>query len=191
MPWGESVTGTLLEDVRWVNASVIDAVDELGEGAFHARPGRVAPSIAFHLWHVGRWADLFQARLPTFADALARLGPREQVWEHGRLAEEWGLVGSLGRNDTGWGLDDDASAALPLPGRDVVVGYARSSFDVAEEVFSSLRDDELLERTRNFYDDEPWVVLDHITWYTGHTGRHLGMIEALKGVLGLRGTVTS
>ena len=33
--------------------------------------------------------------------------------------------------------------------------------------------------------------MDHVDWYTGHGARHLGMIEALKGVLGLTGTVTT
>jgi hypothetical protein len=40
-------------------------------------------------------------------------------------------------------------------------------------------------------EDEPWTVIDHFGWYTGHGARHLGMIEALKGVLGVRGTATS
>jgi hypothetical protein len=98
----------------------------------------------------------------------------------------------LGRNETGWGLDDDASAALSLPAKDDVIGYAAEAFGGAAEVFAGLRDDELLLPTDNIYgDDEGWVVLDHFGWYTGHGGRHLGMTEALKGVLGMRGTVTS
>ncbi len=101
------------------------------------------------------------------------------------------MSGPLGINDSGWGLDDDASAALPLPRRNDVVTYAEASFLAAEEVFACLRDDELLERTANFYNDEPWTVLDHFGWYSGHSSRHLGMIEALKGVFGIRGTATS
>jgi hypothetical protein len=59
-------------------------------------------------------------------------------------------------------------------------------------VFSVLHDGELLDRTSNIYDtDEDWIVLDHFHWYRGHGARHLGRIEALKGVLGMRGTATS
>ncbi|MGH2539636.1 MAG: DinB family protein, partial [Actinomycetota bacterium] len=119
------------------------------------------------------------------------LGPRELVWVRGGLAASWGISGGSGTYETGWGLDEDASATLPLPGRAEVVGYAEAAFRAAEEVFASIRDDELFDRTGNFYDDEEWTVLDHFGWYTGHSSRHLGMIEALKGVAGLRGTVTS
>ena len=101
------------------------------------------------------------------------------------------MSGIPGADEGGWGLNDDASAALPLPGRAEILAYAVSAFAAAVEAFSSLRDDELLARTGNFYDDDPWTVLDHFGWYTGHSSRHLGMIEALKGLLGMRGTVTS
>lgn len=191
MPWGESIVGTLLDDVEGVNRDLVGAVDALGEDLFHRWRGGTAPSIAFHLWHVARWADLFQSRVSTFSSGLARLGPREQVWTSRHLVDAWKMSGALGINESGWGLDDDASATLALPSRTDVVAYAEASFAAVEEVFISLRDDELLERTGNFYDDEPWTVLDHFGWYTGHSSRHLGMIEALKGVFGIRGTVTS
>ncbi|HEX7247998.1 MAG TPA: DinB family protein [Actinomycetota bacterium] len=191
MPWGESITGTLIGDVEWVNEGFVDAVDDLAEADFHWSPGGSAPSIAFHLWHTARWADRFQARLPTFSEGLRRIEPRTQIWDEERLAEAWGMSGIPGADEGGWGLNDDASAALPLPGRAEILAYAVSAFAAAVEAFSSLRDDELLARTGNFYDDDPWTVLDHFGWYTGHSSRHLGMIEALKGLLGMRGTVTS
>ena len=59
---------------------MLRAVDGLDDETFLARPGPKAPSIAFHLWHTARWADLFQARFPTFAAELARLGPRQEIW---------------------------------------------------------------------------------------------------------------
>jgi hypothetical protein len=53
-----------------------------------------------------------------------------------------------------------------------------------------LDDDELLLPTADFYDEGGWVVLEHFGWHLTHASRHLGMIEALKGVLGVEGTVT-
>jgi hypothetical protein len=76
------------------------------------------------------------------------------------------------------GLDDDASATLALPSRTDVVAYAEASFVTVEEVFTSLRDDELLERTGNFYDDEPWTVLDRLVHRSFEpTSRHDRSLE--------------
>ncbi len=88
------------------------------------------------------------------------------------------------------GLDDDASAALSLPGKDEVASYAREAFAAAEDVFGSVDDDELLLPTADFYDEGGWVVLEHFGWHLTHASRHLGMIEGLKGVLGVEGTAT-
>jgi DinB family protein len=189
MGWGDSLTHSLLEDVRELHAGLVQSVEDLGEERFHARPGPKAPSIAFHLWHVGRWADLFQSGFPTFSKSDPR--DRQQLWVARELPAAWDLAGPLGVDDSGMGLDDDASASLRLPEMDAVLGYARGAFDACEEVFATVHDADLLDRTGNLYDDDEWIVLDHFLWHAGHGGRHLGMIEALKGVLGVRGTVTT
>jgi len=88
------------------------------------------------------------------------------------------------------GLDDDASAALPLPAKDTVVSYAHEAFDAAEHLLRDIDDDELFLPSGDFYDEGEWVVLDHFGWHVTHASRHLGMIEALKGVLGVEGTAT-
>ena len=188
----DPLVASLVEDAAELNRSFAAVLEDVTDDALRRRPGERAPSIGFHLWHIARWADLFQSRFPGFADSLARLGPNEQIWTRDDLAATWGLTATLGRDDTGWGLDDDASASLPLPSKDRLVAYADESFDAATAVLSGLHDGELLDRTDNIYGaDEDWIVLDHFHWYRGHGARHLGMIEALKGVLGMRGTVTS
>ncbi len=185
-----SIVQTLVDRVRFVHSAFLGAVDELDERTFHARPGPKAPSIAFHLWHTARWADAFQERFGSFAPELERFAGREQIWTARGLAEAWGFGGSLGIEATGSGLDDDASAALPLPAKAAVVDYASAAFAGAEEVFGGVRDDELLLPTADFDEEGGWVVLRHFGWHLIHASRHLGMIEALKGVHGIRGTVT-
>jgi len=182
----ESLTGR----VAFIHGAFLDAAGDLDEESFRARPGAKAPSIAFHLWHTARWADAFQARFGSFAQQLSRFTGREQIWEARDLATAWGFGDVLGKEATGMGLDDDASAALPLPGRDEVVSYARSSFAAAEEVFGGIDEDEFPLPTADFYDEGGWVVVDHFGWHLTHAARHLGMIEALKGVLGVDGTAT-
>ena len=176
--------------VRFIHEAFLDSVGDLDEGSFRARPGAKAPSIAFHLWHTARWADAFQARFGTFAPDLARFAGREQLWDVQDLANVWHLGATLGKEATGMGLDDDASAAIPLPAKDAVVSYARATFALAEEVFAALDEDEFRLPTADFYDEGGWVVIDHFGWHLTHASRHLGMIEALKGVLGVDGTAT-
>jgi hypothetical protein len=187
-----SVAASLLGEVQALHGDFARAIDGVDDQTWAARPAATAPSIGFHLWHTARWADLFQARFPGFAPDLARLGPNEEIWSRDRLASRWKLEGTLGREDSGWGLDDDASAALVLPPPGDLRAYVTEAFAAAERVLGGIGDDELFLETDNIYGaDERWVVLDHFTWHLGHGARHLGMIEALKGVLGMRGTVTT
>ena len=67
--------------------------------------------------------------------------------------------------------------------------YARQAFVAADHAFAALDDQLLQERGVDIYGREnsvAYVLLVHLS----HAGRHLGMIEALRGVRGLRGTAT-
>src|SRR5207342_1170882 len=110
MTTDHAVVESLSGRVRFIHEAFLDAVGDLDEGSFHARPGAKAPSIAFHLWHTARWADAFQGRFGSFAPQLARFAGREQIWDARDLAAAWGLGDVLGEQATGMGLDDDASA---------------------------------------------------------------------------------
>ena len=71
------------------------------------------------------------------------------------------------------GLDDDASAALPLLAKPEVASYAREAFAAAEELLRDVDDDELLLPTADFYDEGGWIVLEHFAWHLTHASRHL------------------
>ncbi len=185
-----SVVESLVGEIAFIHGSFLGAVEDLDEERFRARPGPKAPSIAFHLWHTARWADALQERFGSFAPQLVRFVGREQIWEARQLAGAWGLGDRLGEEATGMGLDDDASAALPLPARDDIVSYAREAFTAAEDVLRGVEEDELFLSTADFYGEGDWVVIDHFGWHLTHASRHLGMIEALKGLLDVRGTAT-
>jgi hypothetical protein len=57
-------------------------------------------------------------------------------------------------------------------------------------VFRGVEDDELPLPTADFYDEGGWVVLEHFGWHLTHASRHLGMVEALRGVMGVDGSAT-
>jgi DinB family protein len=178
--------------------NVLDAVEELAEDQMRWRPPRTN-SIAFNLWHIARWADHMQSVVGALTPGLReRVGPSGEIWTREALAARWGFpAGELGSAETGMGMDEGASAELPLPPKDDLVAYAARAFEAADRSVREVRDDDL---TRNAEFDPatiPWASSsDYGTvagWILGgirHDSRHLGMIEALKGSMGLRGTAT-
>lgn len=178
----------LVAEVRWLHETMLETIDALPADDFDRRVGPKAPSIAFHLWHTARWADRFHAEFPRLAGGNE---PRDEIWTEEGLSVRWGLSGALGDAATGTGLDDDESSTLVLPAAAEVRRYAEAAFRAMEETYRSVRDDELLAATTNLYDEEEWTVLEHFGWHLAHGNRHLGMIEALRGVLGAEGTATT
>lgn len=161
---------------RWI----LEATDAVDDAALRRSHGPHAPPIGFHVWHVARWADRVQSRLHGDVE----------VWHRDGVARLWGLgEGELGTHSTGMGLDDDASAALALPPRDLLLSYVRAAFEAADRGALALTDEDLERVIRDHYDkDAPTAQI--LIAHTGHASRHLGMIEALRGVEGEQGSAT-
>lgn len=179
----------LADWVAW-NHEEVDASVRAVEPAFlRTRPSRTAPSVAFHAWHIARWADRHAAAMSVWLNPSSA---ESEVWVARGFTERWGLTGvELGEyGGTGAGLDDDASAALPLPERELLLEYVTEAFQALEAVLGRVDHDAILERhVVDLYGDDSSigdVILNHLS----HADRHLGMIEALRGVLGERGTAT-
>jgi len=154
------------------------------------QPGPTSPPIAFHLWHCGRWADRWARaiasglpRLAAAADAAA------QRWEREDLAAGWGFPASLGKGDTGMELPDEEAASLPFPGRDALAGYLRHAFGDLEAVVAQIEDPELTEEGDDLLGGRA-PLADSLVRHHSHVSRHLGMIEALRGLRGGHGTAT-
>jgi hypothetical protein len=183
--WADRLAGW----IEWNHQEVEESVRSVAPTAVHVRPAASAPSVAFHAWHIGRWVDRHVAAISGWLDPAS---PEPEVWVARDLPKRWGLesveLGDFG--GTGAGLDDSASAALPLPEVDAVLDYVSGTFRSLEAVLARIDDDAILERTViDLYGDETTigeVILNHLS----HADRHLGMIEALRGVLGERGTAT-
>jgi hypothetical protein len=181
----------LAERLAKTHARLLEIVADLTEEQVGWRPGVHAPPIGFHLWHMARWADRVQATLPAMSAALAqRLGVGGEVWEINALAQQWGLhTEQLGYGQTGMELSDELAAELQLPPTEVLVEYAQQAFAAADRAFGALDDQLLHEHGTDVYGREnsvAYLLLVHLS----HASRHLGMIEALRGIHGLRGTAT-
>jgi hypothetical protein len=143
------------------------------------RPGVTAPPIAFHLWHCGRWAD-------RWAEAL---GSEAQVWTERGLATDWGFPSTLGAGDTGMELPEEEAAQLPFPDGDVLTDYLRAAFARLDGALAQVDDARLVAVADDLLGEE-MPLGDALLRQLAHANRHLGMIEALRGLRGAHGTAT-
>lgn len=176
---GSSVA-MIAESYRRTHRQVLDLMEPVSDEGMAWRAGHSSPSIAFHLWHTGRWADFLQEVLN---------GSGSQLWEREGFAERWKLrKGSLGYADTGMGLDDEAAAVLALPDKAMLLEYVRQAFVEAEQAVDRV-DERRLEslysgpRAAEYFGGG--LSLGHIILRSlRHENRHLGMIEGLLGLPG-------
>jgi hypothetical protein len=96
----------------------------------------------------------------------------------------------LGENQSGMGMDEATSTTMPLPSKGILLDYARRAFEAANSACAAVDEEQLAATATDLYGMQTSVgaaILSHL----GHANRHLGMIEALKGVQGARGTATA
>jgi hypothetical protein len=193
-----SVADAIADIYSLGHRNALEAVTELSEDQMRWRPPR-SNSIAFNLWHIARWADHMQSVVGGLTPGLReRLGTSGEVWAREGLSAKWGLPAhALGAAETGMGMDEVASAELPLPPKGVLVAYASQAFAAADRAVRAVREDDLARDAEFDPARVPWAspsdygtVANWIISGIRHESRHLGMIEALKGAVGLRGTVT-
>jgi hypothetical protein len=178
--------------------NVLDAIAELSEEQLRWRPPR-SNSIAFNLWHMARWADHMQSVLPTITPRMhGQLPATTEVWQRDAVAAKWRFPASgLGQGETGMGMDEGDSATLALPDKADLVAYAKQAFAAADHAVRALQDEDFARPAEFDPARVPWarpsdygMVANWVIAGIRHESRHLGMIEALKGAVGLRGTVT-
>lgn len=186
-----TVAETLTSNLSDAYARVLKLVEDLDEESLR-RGDRRSPSIAFHAWHIARWCDRFQATLAAWSPSWReRIGDGREVWEADELSRLWHFDRAvLGFGETGMRMDEDIAAGLPFPPKPELLAYAKKAFAAAERAAAGI-DDELLEaRGPDLYGSENTVV-GVLVRHGSHVARHLGMIEALRGAHGLRGTATA
>jgi uncharacterized damage-inducible protein DinB len=186
----EPVSLMILERVQKTHRRLLEISADLSDAQLRWSPGARAPSIAFHVWHMGRWADRLQATLPGMTTLAQASEPACELWETEALAQRWGWSpDTLGYGQTGMEMSDEAASNLKLPPTDALFDYASRAFAAADRAVAAIEDQQLEQRGIDIYEHENsvgYVLLVHLS----HASRHLGMIECLRGVQGLRGTAT-
>ncbi len=179
------LSDSLLRSYRLAHERLLTAAEAPSPEQFIWSAGPSLHAVAWQLWHAARWDDVFASYLHK---AQAQ-DPRTQVWEREALAEGWSLgSGALGRRDTGTEMSDQAAEEIHFPDQKEVVGYARLAFAYAEEAITLVPDDQLLAAPK--VDPDGDTKLDNVLIYLEHLSRHLGMIEAIRGLQGSAGSST-
>jgi hypothetical protein len=171
---------------------ILDLTESLSDEQLCWKPEGYNNSIAFNLWHIARWSDnLIAEILEEFPElGLDLVDPRE-IWEQDSLAERWGLPPVLYPGGTG--LSDEAADDLIFPSNDEILAYLRKTFARTEEFIEKF--DSQYPVSQPIQDPELLKKLSTIRWnvyyYLMHHCRHLGMMEALKGLLTGKGSAAA
>jgi hypothetical protein len=187
----ENALNLLAKNYAIAHGRVIESAERTDDSQFAKSMGTRVHSVAWQVWHIARWDDRFAEVIVEKTPELAgRVGPPGQIWATESLAKQWGLpVGRMGRRDTGTEMDDEAADALRLPDRAVVVDYARRVFARLQDVLSALSVASMFTVMADDPDGDTYA--HNIMLYLDHVQRHLGMIEALRGLQGTIGTATN
>ena len=171
-----SLSRLTFRSLRNAQKSVLGAIDDLSEDEFKWRPSPGPQSICWHLWHCARWDDFM----------LRRLGDTE-IWSAEGVQAKWGWPAELelGDESAGTGLDDAAAESLEFPAKAEVVSYASAVFERSQKLVSGLPDEFLAEV---WEEGGRATRADAVLGFAGHDFEHAGMISALRGLLGKRGT---
>jgi len=166
-----------------IHKVVLNLADDLNDEQLNWKPEGYSTSIGFHLWHLARESDYLKAAIlhhnPQF---VPEFGDGKQIWEKESLARKWDFPRGL-HETVGTGLSDEAAATLPIPKKDELLDYLRSSYEAIERFI------ELLDRCYPDFEnvDEELkkkieMIRLNLLVFLSHDCRHLGMMECLKGL---------
>lgn len=173
----------VLFSVKDIHKVILDLAYELNDEQLSWKPEGYSTSIGFHLWHLARESDYLKAALlnrnpqfvPEFGDGI-------EIWLKEGLAQKWGFPEGL-HETVGTGLSDEAAANLPIPQKEELISYLRSSYETIE-CFVEALDDKYPNFAR--VDNELQKKIENIRLnllvFLSHDCRHLGMMECLKGL---------
>src|SRR5262245_8326540 len=99
-------------------------------------------SIAWHAWHIARWADNLQAAIPGMTPELTRrLGMGVQLWHTEGMRDRWGFqADELGYDETGMNMLDAVAFQMSFPIKAVLLDYFERVLASAERAVSSIDD---------------------------------------------------
>jgi len=152
-------------------------VEDLTDEQLAWRPAPLAHSIAYTLWHTARTEDNFQRDV----------NGGDTVWNEGRYAEKWGYP----EKGVGLGWEDERAASLAMPGKEKLLQYVTAVFMAADKAADSLNEAKLNETRKSGFLGHDAILGEVLLGSITHANRHLGEMEYIKGLQGMRGSATT
>jgi uncharacterized damage-inducible protein DinB len=192
----DSAAAFVIKTYLSTHETIVQYLQKRSEDEIHWRPSAHSHSIAWHIWHIARWADFMQAVVPGMTPQLKqRLPLGVQIWERDKMAEHWGFDNQkLGWAATGMFMKDADALNLTFPAKTELLGYLEKSFAGIERALSAVDDQQFaaIEQSQPLT-AEVWkeaTVGEAILFHITHDNRHLGMMESLLGLQSGHGTAT-
>ncbi|HJQ13626.1 MAG TPA: DinB family protein, partial [Anaerolineales bacterium] len=162
---------------------VLSLADDLNDEQLSWKPEGYSTSIGFHLWHLARESDYLKAAIVHhYPHVVTEFDDSKEIWESESLARKWGFPEGL-HQTVGTGLSDEVAATLPIPKKEELLGYLRSSYEAIECFIEAL---DTKYPTFEEMDEESKKKIQGIRLnllvFLSHDCRHLGMMECLKGL---------
>jgi hypothetical protein len=166
-----------------IHKVVLQLAASLDDEQLRWKPEGYSTSIGFHLWHLARESDyLKSAILHHVPQLVPEFGDGVEIWQKESLAQKWKFPEGL-HETVGTGLSDETAANLPIPKKEELLAYLRSSYEAIECFIESLDAkvpdfQNLEEELRNDIE----MIRRNLLVFLTHDCRHLGMMECLKGL---------
>ncbi|MBN1579871.1 MAG: DinB family protein [Anaerolineae bacterium] len=164
---------------------LLDLVADMSDAELRWQPQPPGNSIAWMVWHLGRFADGFQKEIAHAHQELAeQLGETQEVWVAERIASQWNLdAAQLGSNEAGIGMATDDALGLCLPDKHVLLGYARRCFALADRAVDAILEHHFAALYASPYRTEPVTIGDTVLANLQHERYHLGQMRYLKKMM--------
>jgi hypothetical protein len=186
----------VIEQYQFTHRRILNFLSKMSDEQIHWRLSPQQHHIAFHAWHLARWADYTQAAVPGMTPELGRRLPLgRQIWHVEELRAQWGFpADGLGYAETGMSMSDELAMRLQFPVKAVLLDYVERAFIAADQA-AAVIDDMQFQQPEN---PQPLTegifggktVGDAIMAHVTHDNRHLGMMECLLGLQGQPGTAS-
>lgn len=173
----------VLSSYKDIHKVVLALAESLDDDQLRWKPEGYSTSIGFHLWHLARESDYLKAAiLQHVPQLIPEFGDGVEIWQKESLAQKWGFPEGL-HETVGTGLSDEAAENLPIPKKDELLVYLRSSYEAIECFIESLDArypsfEHLDEELRGSIE----MIRRNLLVFLTHDCRHLGMMECLKGL---------
>ncbi len=164
--------------LRQAHDRLVEIVSDLNDDQLAWSPQPGAHSLGFVIWHIARCDDNY---------LRVHIQGRQEIWQEERWYDRW----NMDPESTGMLLSDDQAADLVLPAKADIVDYCRRVWDEVDDFVAGLGSSGMAQTVRNIPRTTDMtigqIIVSHIA---GHDNRHLGEMEYIKGLMGMRGSVT-